>query len=333
MPQDDRRGGASPPVVTRRRFLINAARGTTAGVASATAAAVLRAEGAAGDAPRSRVIIVSHPSALITGGKADPAVMTRMLEVGVKTLTGKQTDKEAWQAIAQPEQRVTMKWNEMGGKLIQTHAALRAAAADALTAHGGIEASKVVQYSCADAKGKANFFVKVTLPTRGRAAGLRRLFTDYTDCLINMPVLKVHNSVGTCIALKNHFGSICNPSHFHGWQTGEMGKSIVELNALPAIKDKTRLVICDALWPQWDLGPIHAPGRRWKMNALIFSTDPLAVETVGTDLLEQKRKTISQLRRGWALPYAHKMIAYGQEKRLGVGDLNRIDVERVDLKA
>lgn len=329
MQRRDPRGEGVTRAITRRRFLRESAAGAAAlGATSSSASPVTKPAPAA-----SRVIIVTHPDALVTGSKANPATMPKMLEAGIKALTGKQTDKEAWQRIAQPGQRVTMKWNEMGGKLIQTHAALRAAAADALTAHGGIEASKVVQYSCADAKGKANFFVKVTLPTRGRAAGLRRLFTDYTDCLINMPVLKVHNSVGTCIALKNHFGSICNPSHFHGWQTGEMGKSIVELNALPAIKDKTRLVICDALWPQWDLGPIHAPGRRWKMNALIFSTDPLAVETVGTDLLEQKRKTISQLRRGWALPYAHKMIAYGQEKRLGVGDLNRIDVERVDLKA
>jgi uncharacterized protein (DUF362 family) len=310
---------------TRREFLISSA----AGVAAVAAEAAARAA----DVPpgTSRVIIVTHPGALVTGYRADPGILSRMLEAGIKELTGAESDKAAWSQIAEPGQRVTMKWNELGGSRIWTHPELRQLVMEALARHAGVEKARILDYSHDEVSGEAAQTVDVPIPGRDKPGHLRRLFTDFTDVLINLPTLKTHLGKGLSVALKNHFGSITNPSDFHYWDTQEMHKSVVELNAHPAIKGKTRLIVCDALQPQWDQGPTHTPGLRWNLNALLFGFDPLAVETVGLDIIEQKRKAVGQLGARWQLPYARKMIAYGQEKGLGVGDLNRIEVERITL--
>jgi len=334
MRAEDRNHTASRQAITRRRFLIDSAKGAAAGVTVASAPSVSRAEEAT--APNSRVVIVTHPGALTKGNQADSTVLGKMIDVGIKALTGKSSDAEAWAQIAQPGQRVTMKWNEMGWRPIQTHPELRRVVTDALVRHGEVDEAKVFQFSRREAKGQAGRLVDVPIPSFGKPARLRRLFTDFTDCLINLPVLKAHRSRGVCISMKNHFGSIANPRDYHPgsryWE-GNLGKSIVELNLHPAIKDKTRLIVCDALRPQWDQGPLHAPGRRWNENALIFAFDTVAIDAVGLDIIEKKRKTVSSLRRKWKLPYAREMLAYGQKEGLGVADLNRIEVERIELKA
>jgi len=312
---------------TRREFLGRSATGLAAITLGSTSV-----RGTEGATTKGRVVIVTHPNALIRGYQADSGVLFKMLEAGIKELTGAESDQVAWRRIAASGQRVTMKWNELGGPRIQTHPELRRLVRHALSKHADVPEERIVDYSHNETSGEAARTVEVPIPSRGRPARLRRLFTDFTDVLINLPVLKTHLGKGISVALKNHYGSITNPGDFHYWDTHEMHKSIVELNAHPAIRGKTRLVLCDALQPQWDLGPTHDPGRRWNFNALILGFDPLAVEVVGLDIIEQKRREMLRSGPRWQLPYARKMIAYGQEMGLGVGDPARIDVHRVALK-
>ncbi len=319
-------------VVTRREFLCDSAKAaagalTVQGIGEVVADTSAPREGA-------RVVVVHHPRAILQGYQADSGVLWKMLEVGMKTLTGRTSTKQAWQDVSQTGQRVTMKWNELGGRQIWTHPELRNLVEAGLTQYAGLEGDRIRQFSRHEARGDEAQTTEVPIPYRGEPAKLRRLFTDFTDCLINMPVLKVHRSMGISAALKNHYGSITNPSRFHYWPQG-MGKSIVELNLCPAIRHKTKLVICDALRPQWDQGPMPAPGRRWNENALLFGFDPLAVDAVGLNIIEEKRRTIDRFQRRsrWQLLYARDMLAYGEKKGLGIGDIQRIEVERIDMKA
>ncbi|MBN1345068.1 MAG: DUF362 domain-containing protein [Phycisphaerae bacterium] len=331
MNERSRRCAPLPQELTRRRFLLDSAKGAAA-LSLASGASVASAADAAPS--KSRVVIVTHPGVLLKDYQIDAGVLNKMVEVGIKTLTGKQSDKEAWQQIAQPGQRITVKWNEMGWRPIETRPELRGVVSGSLSRHGGNDPEKVFMFSRIECKGDAASIVEVPIPNRGKPAKLRKLLIDYTDCLINMPVLKTHSGKGVCISLKNHFGSIANPSTFHSWENAnDMGKSIIELNMFPAIRTKTRLIIVDAIRPQWDHGPLHSPSCRWPLNTLIFGFDTVAVDAVGTDILEQKRKTISKFKKTWQLVPARKMLAYGQEKGLGVADLNRIEIQRVELKA
>ncbi len=333
-------GDATEPVsmrrMTRRRFLAKSAREAAAvGLASASASSALRAAEAPRD--KSRVILVSHPGALLKDYRVDTGVLSKMIEVGMKALTGKTSNTEAWQQIAQPGQRITAKWNEIGSRAIQTRKELRDAVAAGFSSHGKHDPSKVFMFSRIECKGDAARIVKVPIPHRGKDAKLRKLLTDHTDCLVNLPVLKSINFKSVSISLKNHFGSIANPWDFHTWDNGnDMGKTIIELNCHPAIKDKTRLIIVDALRPQYEFGPISHPRFRWRMNTLMFGVDTVAIDAVGLDIIEQKRKTCEWVKkhgRNWQFPWARRMLAYGEQRGLGIADLNRIEIERIELKA
>jgi hypothetical protein len=60
-------------------------------------------------------------------------------------------------------------------------------------------------------------------------------------------VLKWHEFGIPTLSLKNHFGSITGPELLHG----DFSSAIPALNSLEAIKDKTRLIVTDALFGCW----------------------------------------------------------------------------------
>lgn len=316
--------------------MTHSARGAAAAGLAATVGSVRAEQATAQPADgKPRVVIVTHPGVYAKDYKIDSGVVAKMVEVGMKELTGKTSEKDIWQQVAQPGERITVKWNEMGWRPIETRPELRAVVAGAFSRCGGHDPKKVFLYSRIECKGDAARIVKVPIPNRGEDAKLRKLITDHTDAIVNLPVLKTHSGKGVCISMKNHFGSIANPSTFHSWDNdNDMGKSIVQLNMFPAIRNKTRLIIVDALRPQWDHGPLHVPSCRWKYNGLIFGFDTVAVDAVGLQILEEKRKAVARRPgRGWQLKWAHRMVDYAQEKGLGVADLNRIDLKRVEMKA
>ena len=65
---------------------------------------------------------------------------------------------------------------------------------------------------------------------------------------------------------------------------------IAQLNASPHIKEKTRLIVCDALLGIHSGGPGGSP--QWAEKRLIVSTDPVAADHQGMMLIEQKRKDL-----------------------------------------
>lgn len=82
--------------------------------------------------------------------------------------------------------------------------------------------------------------------------------------------------------MKNHFGTFDRPSFFHRPRTGP---AIAELNALPPIRDRTRLVIGDAL----TVCPLSRGGWHQAVtgDSILVSFDPVAQDTVGLQMLEE----------------------------------------------
>jgi hypothetical protein len=75
---------------------------------------------------------------------------------------------------------------------------------------------------------------------------------------------------GGTFALKNHYGTIMFPETLHN----KLPISLPELNALPEIKDRTRLVVGDileaSLEPHYSL-PYWTPD--WKGDSILMSFD------------------------------------------------------------
>lgn len=116
---------------------------------------------------------------------------------------------------------------------------------------------------------------------------LSKILTQICDGIINIPVLKDHSIAGITSALKNMFGSIHNPNKYH-LNTGN--PYIADVNAFPSIRKKIRLHICDAIEIQYHGGPSFMPQWRTNYGGLIVSKDPVALDTIGLDIIESKRK-------------------------------------------
>jgi Domain of unknown function (DUF362) len=99
------------------------------------------------------------------------------------------------------------------------------------------------------------------------------------DALIDMPILKTHSmdGAGISFALKNHYGSFDQPQNFHG---DRMIEGLPALNALPPIKEKTRLIIGDALKivkDDWY--------SAFDSDFICMSFDPVAHDALGLQVL------------------------------------------------
>ena len=107
------------------------------------------------------------------------------------------------------------------------------------------------------------------------------------DCIINVPSLVYPDSVGGGAGLASHRDSVRESAKFRpGWTAG-----IVGLNALPAIREKTRLILCDAVQPAFASQTPDDP-RTWDFCAVIAASDPVALDTVGNAVIGRHRTTL-----------------------------------------
>ena len=158
------------------------------------------------------------------------------------------------------------------------------------------------------------------------ASRLARILTERIDAVINMPVLKQHMLSGMSGALKNQFGCIHNPHKMH---LDRCDPYIAEVNAIPAIRNRQRLIVMDALRVVVDNGPSYQPGMAEVANSLLFATDPVAVDVVGLDLLEElrQRRNLPPLDRVDLAPTHLQTSA-----KLGLGQAERGAIEVVTIE-
>ncbi|GAB4352021.1 MAG: hypothetical protein Kow0099_36220 [Candidatus Abyssubacteria bacterium] len=151
---------------------------------------------------------------------------------------------------------------------------------------------------------------------------LSKILTQRITALINVPILKNHGGAGVSIAMKNHYGSFHNPGAHHGKQCDPY---IADLNSLDEIKSKTRLIVCDATRATCNGGPGYNPAFTWRYSGLLISRDPVALDTVGTKIIEERRAEmrLPTLANSGQYP---RQLASAAQRGLGVSDLSRIDV-------
>jgi uncharacterized protein (DUF362 family) len=324
------------PTPSRRRFL-----GQIVGAAASAGAARLVSAGEAEDRQRAqaRVVVVRDLAALDPSARPQPKVLAQMIERGLCRLTGKQNSAEAWRQLLSPDDVVGLKVNCLGGPRLCTHPALADAVAASLTA-AGFPADRIVIWDRTDGElTRCGFRVSKEGPGRrcfgtpefeprpievaGIETRLSRLATERTTAMINLPVLKTHTLAGFSGALKNELGCVNNARDFHG----EQCRAAADISALDAIAKKRRLVICDALRPLFDKGPMDMPRCRWVHGALLFATDPVAADLVGREILEEKRKAV---RGGQPWPLLPPATHLERAVELGLGTPDLASVERID---
>ena len=237
---------------------------------------------------QSVVSIVHHPG-VWSGDEIQVNVLLTMLDAAIGQLTGIQDALTAWQVLFDPGEMIGIKVNTISR---YTTAPQTAYAVAQRLQDAGIPANQIILFdrtngeltdrgftlndggSGVQCRGARSWEQPVTI------AGTNQKVHDVMvscDALINLPTLKQHGTSGFSSALKNHFGTVSQPSMLHG---NDCDPGIPELNALPVIRDKTRLVIGDfvRICPyDWN--------RMTKESLIAMSVDPLAHDYVARQIL------------------------------------------------
>lgn len=282
---------------------------------------------AAQTAERSRVVVAR-------GGQA-----AALLDRAMQSYFGVDSPVEAWRQVARPAEVVGLKVNCLAGKGMSTSVALVEAVCERLQ-QAGIPRRNIIiwdrsnydlesaGFRISESRDRIRCFGNDTagyedeLTVSGNAGSrLSRTLTRLCDAIINLPVLKDHGITGVTIALKNMFGAIHNPNKYHP-NAGD--PSVAEVYRMPPIPRKVRLTICDALTAQYEGGPSYMPQWAWACQSLLVSRDPVALDTVGWEIIERKRaeKGLKPLRVVRREP---SYIASAARMGLGVSDPRRIE--------
>ena len=144
-------------------------------------------------------------------------------------------------------------------------------------------------------------FVQLTLVGRGQdpnddrsfRSHLGQIVTKRLDKIIGLPCIKDHHAAGVTGALKNmSHGLVNNVFRSHSAPDSiAMNAFIPAIVSHPIIRKKCVLHVMDGTKGVWEGGPFgRKPEWIWDYNALLFSTDPVAMDHVEWDILDAKRK-------------------------------------------
>jgi len=283
-------------IITRRDF-VRGTVGATLGVAAmgGTLGAPDLAPG-----PLSHVVLVREQWVLDEQHLVNQGVLKIMLRNVLTKVTGKPDPTSAWRSLVKIDDVIGLVATD---HLNKTHPELVELVRASLMEAG------VPKSNIRDAQGG---------PEKARACA----------ALIALPALKAHWLTGIGTVLKNYIVLSGNPSSYHGANNANLG----EIWNMPHVKDKTRLVLVDALRPLCDKGPQPDPRYLWDYKGLIAGTDPVAVEAVCLKVILQKRQAL----RGepWPLSPPPLCVEMADKKYgLGTSRWEQIQLDRIGWSA
>jgi hypothetical protein len=260
---------------------------------------------AAGPQNKVRVILIRNNDALDAAGSPNPEVIQNMLDEAVAALFGEKNEAVAWKKVIQPTDTVGIKTNVW--QYLNTTSAVEQALKRRVLDAGVPED-------------------KVAIDDRG----VRRnpVFQNAT-ALINARPARTHywSGMGGCI--KNMIMFVPQPSDYHG----DTCADLATIWNLPQVKGKVRLNVLLMLTPLFQgVGPHHYSKEYiWPYRGILASTDPVAVDAIGVQILQAKRRVYFGEDRPLQPPAHH--IVYAETRHgLGVADPAKIELVKMGWK-
>ncbi|OGC89770.1 MAG: hypothetical protein A2W25_02685 [candidate division Zixibacteria bacterium RBG_16_53_22] len=300
-----------------------------------------------GSYSKSLVVKIKSDAVIKPDGEIDQDIIADMVEAGFSALSPElDAIASARELLGNPDS-IGMKVNTIGGPGMSTRVGLVNALAGFLKSAGYPLKRQIIWDRHDEELANVGFSVRSrgdgpycfgtdhigvgysqALVSNGQIGGLlSRLLVDYSEVVINVPVLKDHGVAGITGALKNHYGSIHNPNKYHG---ANCNPYIADLNALEQIKSRQRLIVMDALRVQFHGGPAYQ--KRWAADCgmVLFGTDPVAIDTIGYDIIEglRSRAGLESIKGSRRQPiYLNTAADYG----LGINDVTAIKIEEITV--
>ncbi|HEY6561357.1 MAG TPA: DUF362 domain-containing protein [Polyangiaceae bacterium] len=354
--------------VSRRHFLEGSA--ALLGAAAGTAGFVPEAEAAAPEvgpaAPPSGFTPMSAPGKIVKVSKGTdfaalmqpnllwpkPEVARQMLEKAMMTFTGAPNLAAALGKFIHKDDIVAVKVNGIAGQngaSMAVNFELIQPVVEGLVAYG-VPAENITVYeqygsyllgTRVGRKGnKLPEGVKTGVHSNGDAkmksiAVFEKVKTKYVRFLteatavIDMTQIKDHSICGYTGCLKNMtHGSIINPEKHHAHHASPQ---IAVLYAHEILQSRVRLHITDGFKIIYDQGPLDKnPKRRIPHGAVYVSTDAVAMDTIGWQVIEKARaengmKTLAKAGR------EPTYIARAAELGVGIHDTNKIRLQEISI--
>ncbi len=291
--------------MTRRDF-IKASSATAVGSTfflsscASTANAVKRVDSA--PSPQTKVVLVRDVNVLDEAGKPKFDALLRMLDQAVAELTGETDSLKGWRSIVKPEDRVGIKTNVW--KFLPTPPELERAIEQRVR-DAGVDGSNI--------------------KIQDRGLHSDPFFLNAT-ALINTRPMRTHNWSGVGSLIKNYITFVPKPSELHPDSCADLAT----VWKLPSVIGKTRLNVLVLLTPQFHGKGPHSfsPQYVWKYYGLAAGFDPVAVDTVGLRILQQKRNDYFGVESPLNPPAKHILLA-DTRHQLGVADMAKINLVKM----
>ncbi|MBU0755034.1 MAG: DUF362 domain-containing protein [Planctomycetes bacterium] len=260
--------------------------------------------------PRPVVALLTRPSMMESGGSLSRDHASGSLEALLNPLGGSEGSQAILGDLFKPGERVGIKLNCLAGPGLSPRPELVFALVEQLE-KTGIRPEDIILFERTERELRragfspdGNFYPGVRImgndhrtagyedsPTCFESIGscFSNILTKKIDALINFGVLKDHDLAGVSIGLKNLYGLIHNPNKYHD---NGCSPYVAHIAAAPPVRAKLRLTLCDGLIGQYQGGPALNKACTWNAGILLASTDPVALDTIGTDLIEKKRQSL-----------------------------------------
>lgn len=264
---------------------------------------------------RSQIVQVTSPQVL-HGPDVDETALEEMLSMGVRVLTGSGSVSEAWRAILGRATRIVLKFNQVGADVLATNEPM-ARVLVGLLAHAGYGGDQIVLVEVCD---PAVGGLATLRPTPGwggsiPVGGTTQEVANYlyeADALINVPFLKTHHIAGMSGAMKNlSHALIRHPAQCHANACAPYVGQVVGNKEVSA---RLRLNIVNALRTVARNGPDATVADTVQCGGLLLGFDPVAVDTVGHELLLAQRRKLG-IDKVFDVPYLDAAAADGVGRR------------------
>ena len=290
----------------------------------------------------SKVIIVKGKGIIEYNGDVNQEKLIQMYRLGIQSLADQVDLRDSVHQFFKGNDRVGIKINTISGKKLSSLPGTSLSLAK-LIAENGLSEENIFIWDRTNRELKqagyhlnmnrrgikvfgtdANGFgyEKVLVSHRNIGSLFSSIQARFISASVSLAVLKDHGMAGVTAGMKNYFGAIHNPNKYHD---SHCDPFIAELFETEYIRKKHRLSILDALLVQYHRGPAYHARWAEKYEALIFSRDPVAADSVGWQIIENLRATkgLPPLREEGREPV---YIRTAEKLGLGTADWKRIRV-------
>lgn len=251
--------------------------------------------------------------------QVDVPTVREMMSRGMRSLTGAKTDRDAWAGFFNEKDVVGIKLNCSGAPNIRSSPEVVAAIAENLTALK-IPATNIYLYERFpdqltsvgyDRYVPTGVNIVAIEMSRGSILGydprtyvevdffgeddtrsnMIRLVTERLTKIINVPNMKDHQAAGVTGCLKNiAYGNFSNVARSHRSEKTNTLTFIGALADVEPLRSRTVLQVMEGLRGVWHGGPFSTiPKFRFYPKELVFGTDPVAIDRLLIDIIENKR--------------------------------------------